>query len=163
MTVIAEDQESIRTLSEFTGASHDVAARMLHKYGNMDRAADAIFAGESADIAVPSTSSQQRNTTPERGYYDTDVPQITIGPAMLPGATHSTIDLTDSGENAVMFGPSNRPPDPNYQMVPYDAGVHSQCSTFCRNGSISSCRNHSSSQPRRKNAERRYSAQFARL
>lgn len=113
---LQEDEEHIQTLTSITNVDSDTARRVYIKHNkDLDRAAEALLLGE---IGQDDAWSQRQNT-PEPNYYDTnDPPPIRVTPA--PSGT--TIDLTGEVDPyqtipASTFGPSNRAPDPNWQMV----------------------------------------------
>ncbi|KAJ2919732.1 hypothetical protein MD484_g700, partial [Candolleomyces efflorescens] len=119
-----EDSASVEILSSLANVDAIVARKVLEKHnGNIDEAANALLAGDIGE-EPPASSWTQRHNTPERGYYDTD-PAISIT-APLPGGSQSTIDLTDASTyntSGTKFGPSNRAPHPEWQMVPSDVAV----------------------------------------
>lgn len=116
------EDSAIEILSSLANVDLNVARRVLQKHnGNADEAANALLAGDTGEDASAPTWTQRHNT-PERGYYDTDVPSTTN---TLPGGSQSTIDLTDASTystSVTKFGPSNRAPHPDWQMVPSDVG-----------------------------------------
>ncbi|RXW14577.1 hypothetical protein EST38_g11280 [Candolleomyces aberdarensis] len=118
------DPASIELLSSLANVEADVARRVLQKHnGNIDEAANALLSGDTGE-EPPASTWTQRHNTPERRYYDTD-PSISIT-APLPGGSQSTIDLTDASTyntSGTKFGPSNRAPHPEWQMVPSDVAV----------------------------------------
>ncbi|KAF9011795.1 hypothetical protein BDQ17DRAFT_1420208 [Cyathus striatus] len=119
----------------------DVALRVLRKYnGNMDKAADALLAGETGEEQMWVTQ-QPATVQPQ----DTSVvPHGTAAPRGTPQA--SVIDLTGDNddefsralqmslttapnEQEPKFGPSDRAPDPNWQMVPSNVAIGQQVPT----------------------------------
>ncbi|KAF6751685.1 hypothetical protein DFP72DRAFT_906842 [Ephemerocybe angulata] len=122
------DPDSIQTLCTIGDVDVEVAKRLLQKHdGNIEKAADALLAGDKGEPAAQpgsSTTWPQRTNTPEYGYNEADVPSITIGP-QLPGASRSLVDLTESSgaDAGPKFGPSNRAPNPDWQMVPSNMAV----------------------------------------
>lgn len=104
------------------GIDREIARRVLRKYnGDVDKAASAMFEGERGDELLWATSSQL------------DIGSQKQLPAPTAVRPNSPVDLTgdDDGDlqrvmresmNTIqprpVFGPSERPPDPNWAMVP---------------------------------------------
>lgn len=98
------------------------ALRVYRKHkGNVERAADAILSGDRGEDY--NWDDTQSSALP--GYSQAVQP---VGPQPLKPA-NTVIDLTSSDdelqramamslENEPTFGPSNRPPDSNWAMVP---------------------------------------------
>ncbi|KAK2460841.1 hypothetical protein APHAL10511_007311 [Amanita phalloides] len=116
------EQDSINFLASMMGGNLDleVARKVLRKHnGNVEKAADAILLGDRGQDMWLSTVSTH-NT------------ESTIASSHIPPApTTRVIDLTEDDDmtralqlsmettpNEVRFGPSDRAPDPAWQMVP---------------------------------------------
>ncbi|CAA7266272.1 unnamed protein product [Cyclocybe aegerita] len=128
-----QERENSNLLASIGNVDAQIARRVLRKHrGDMDKAADAILAGDRGAEAWET----QHRTTPEPMYTDgtTPVHQIT----QLPST--SVIDLTadddetmaqamkmslmdQSSQSSVHFGPTDRAPHPEWQMVPSNAPV----------------------------------------
>lgn len=118
------DDDHIQMLCSAFDCDADVAKKVLEKYnGDVDKAGAAILDGDTGDpVQSWPASSQPRNNTPDRSYYDSAPPTITIGPQQ-PGASQSTVDLTGQTDLSVTnFRPTDRAPHPDWQVVPSDVG-----------------------------------------
>ncbi|PFH51189.1 hypothetical protein AMATHDRAFT_59718 [Amanita thiersii Skay4041] len=121
------EQDNIQFLASMMGGDLDpeVARQVLRKHnGNVEKAADAILQGDRGEDNMW-LSSQNTGST--------------ISPSQIPPApTARVIDLTEDDDmnralqlsietshSEVHFGPSNRAPDPAWQMVPSNVGVNS--------------------------------------
>ncbi|KAG6811358.1 hypothetical protein H0H92_007823 [Tricholoma furcatifolium] len=130
-----DEEESVAMLAGMMGVGKDQARRVLRKFkGDVEKAADAMLAGDQGDdepppsltVWPPSTESSQ-----DPGYIDpfSGGSQTTIQPSS------TIIDLTaddsvstrtvklDKTQNNVQFGPSERAPDPAWQMVTTNAPI----------------------------------------
>ena len=122
------DQGNIDFLASMMGGDLDreVARKVLWKHnGNLEKAADAILQGDRGeDMWLSAVSTHNTGST--------------ISPSQIPPApTTRTIDLTededmnrafqlsmesmDTSTSEVRFGPSDRAPDPAWQMVSSNA------------------------------------------
>ncbi|KIY49352.1 hypothetical protein FISHEDRAFT_72685 [Fistulina hepatica ATCC 64428] len=98
---------------------HDVARRVLEKHnGDMDKASNALLSGDRGE--------DYSNTLPLSEIAATSQPQTTTTPSIevdtdddreLTRAIQMSME-TSQPEPEPTFGPSERPPDPNWQMVP---------------------------------------------
>jgi hypothetical protein len=132
---LTTDQEKLETenskyLAWVVNVELHIARRMLRKHnGDVAKAADAILAGDSA----ADLSESQRRTTPDPMYSDgLDTTTPTASSIVTPVPSSSVIDLTvddeeltraiqmsmeDSPQAAPKFTPSQRAPNPDWQMV----------------------------------------------
>ena len=123
------DQGNIDFLASMMGGdlNQEVARKVLWKHnGSVEKAADAILQGDRGeDMWLSAVSTHNTGST--------------ISPSQIPPApTARMIDLTaededmhrafqlsmesiDTSPNEVRFGPSDRAPDPAWQMVPSNA------------------------------------------
>ncbi|KAF9242275.1 hypothetical protein BU15DRAFT_44007 [Melanogaster broomeanus] len=127
----AKEEETVDVLISVMGEDFDreVARRILRKYdGNIEKAAGALLEGERGEEPPPSISSWRSNS-----QLDISQPQP-LPPAVRPNTP--VIDLTveddadlqramQESRNTIQpqpegpkFGPSERPPDPNWAVVP---------------------------------------------
>ncbi|KAG6889932.1 hypothetical protein C0995_013456 [Termitomyces sp. Mi166 len=129
----AKEEEAVVMLAGIMSVDNDQARRVLRKYkGDVEKAADAILSGDQGDepssLWPPSTESSQ---DPGYGNPFTDATH-----AAAQSSSSNVIDLTgDDNDRAlklsqaqsdIKFGPSERAPDPAWQMVtsntPVDTG-----------------------------------------
>ncbi|KAG2007243.1 hypothetical protein CC2G_014954 [Coprinopsis cinerea AmutBmut pab1-1] len=126
MQLGAEDTSSIELLCSLAAVDTETARRVFHKHGgDMNKAAEALLGGDKGEDHW--STQVQRHNTPESSYYENAPgPPIQVTPA----PAGSEIDLTGESDPyqtipAASFGPSNRAPDPNWQMVPSNLAVSS--------------------------------------
>ncbi|KDR77055.1 hypothetical protein GALMADRAFT_155717 [Galerina marginata CBS 339.88] len=125
-------------LASIANVDGEIARRVLRKHnGDMEKAADALFAGDRAEVW-----ETKHRTTPEQMYLDGRNNNSTSSlPALAPLPSTSVIDLTaddDDINRAIQmsmqessqqtqsqphFGPSERAPHPEWQMVRSNAPV----------------------------------------
>ncbi|KAF8957517.1 hypothetical protein BDZ97DRAFT_1706876 [Flammula alnicola] len=131
-----DNGDLLATLASIGNVDVQVARRVLRKHkGDMEKAADAILAGDRAlDIGW---ETQHRNT-PEPMYTDGLNTEALVVPSSTPLPSTSVIDLTadddemtralqmsmqESSQVVPQFGPSERAPHPEWQMVPSNAAI----------------------------------------
>ncbi|KAG1888259.1 hypothetical protein F4604DRAFT_1916175 [Suillus subluteus] len=108
----AKESNSIEILTTLMDGSvdHEVARRVLRKFdGDVEKAASAMIEGDRGEDTQSSlwTSHSQMEINQPRP----------LAPAAVRPSSPINIDLTASQEGP-MFGPSERPPDANWAMVP---------------------------------------------
>lgn len=129
MQLTSDEEANGNLLASITSVDVEVARRVLRKHkGDMEKAADALFAG---DMATEVQWDVQRRTTPDPMYTDgLNTDTHTPAPS-IPLASSSVIDLTaddddmtraiqmsmESSQSIPQFGPSERAPHPEWQMV----------------------------------------------
>ena len=132
---LTNDQEQLENehvdlcMSIVPGVDASIARRVLRKHkGDITKAVDALLAGDRAQVW-----ESKHRTTPEPAYgeaMDTTTAVIPLT-ATIPSSS-SVIDLTgdeddmtraiqmsiqDSSQTGPQFGPSDRAPHPDWQMV----------------------------------------------
>ncbi|KAI0768258.1 hypothetical protein BD413DRAFT_696035 [Trametes elegans] len=134
MPATPQEQADIETLNSIMDGSLDPAQalRLLRKHNNnLEKAASALLEGDTGDDA-PGPYADLPNLEPVDNTP-------TVGPRTPPPSRPEkpVIDLTKDDDDkelaralqasledqAPTFGPSNRPPDPNWAMVPSNAEV----------------------------------------
>jgi hypothetical protein len=103
------NEDDVQLLSSLANVDADTARRVYQKHnGDMTKAADALLGGDTGSEDHWSQRQNTRQNTPEG--------------VMITKSTTTTIDLT--GESSAYqtvpvssFGPSERAPDPNWQIV----------------------------------------------
>lgn len=125
-----EEAEQVDLLLEMMGdfVNRTEALRVYRKHkGNVERAGDAILSGDRGE----DYNWDEAESSAPPGYSQATQQ---IGPQPLKPST-TVIDLTGSDEelhramamsleDEPTFGPSNRPPDPNWAMVPTNVRVY---------------------------------------
>jgi hypothetical protein len=132
------EQDNIDFLASMMGGdlNREVARKVLWKHnGNVEKAADAILQGDRGEDMWLSAASTHNTGS-------------TISPSQIPPApTTRVIDLTaededmnrafqlsmesiDASPNEIRFGPSERAPDPAWQMVPSNVCAGYLCAVF---------------------------------
>lgn len=128
-----QERENGDLLASIGNVPSDVARRVLRKHkGDMEKAADAILAGDTGEEEEEIWTNPGRNT-PDPGWNPVAVAKSPT-PRVTPVPSTSVIDLTkedhsgeytraiqlsmDTSQTGVRFGPSERAPNPDWQMVP---------------------------------------------
>lgn len=124
-----EERDGVEILLAMMGGdvAADQALRVLRKYnGNVQKAADAILGGDRGE-GLDATWSHLSQTSQE-----TTEPKSTAIAPHVPQSSSSVIDLTndddeisralqlslETSQSEATFRPSDRAPDPAWQMVP---------------------------------------------
>lgn len=135
-----QERENGDLLASIGNVATDVARRVLRKHkGDMEKAADAILAGDTGEEEEEIWTNPGRNT-PDPSWNPVAVAKAPT-PRVTPVPSTSVIDLTkedhggeytraiqmsmDTSQTGVRFGPSERPPNPDWQMVPSNVQVAS--------------------------------------
>ncbi|KAF9484084.1 hypothetical protein BDN70DRAFT_872980 [Pholiota conissans] len=131
LTADEEEQERLNgeLLASITSVDAQIARRVLRKHkGDMEKAADALLTGDRGTEVQWET---QRRNTPEPGaamYMDGLNTDTRVVPS-IPTTSKSVIDLTTDDDDMTraiqmsiessqpQFGPSERAPHPEWQMV----------------------------------------------
>jgi len=123
-----EEQEAVDMLTGMMGGDvgGDEARRVLRKHGgDMQKAAEAILGGDRGKEELPAWQSTTQSSQ-DAGYTD---PSSSSSIQQVPQSSSSAvIDLTEDNDstrswqlgqaqNEIKFGPSERAPDPSWQMV----------------------------------------------
>ncbi|KAF8062182.1 hypothetical protein FPV67DRAFT_1507444 [Lyophyllum atratum] len=122
-----EEQDAVDLLTDILGGvvGPDQARRVLRKHGNVEKAADAILGGDTGQEEPPawqSTTQSSQDTTYTDPSSSSSIPHIT------EASSSAVIDLTEENDptrswqlsqaqSEVKFGPSERAPNPSWQMV----------------------------------------------
>jgi len=133
------EQSNGELLAAIGNVDSQTARKVLRKHkGDMEKAADALLAGDRGEASV---WESQHRTTPEPMYTDSRSTGKSTSTAIAPHPSSSVIDLTGDGEDdinraiqmsmqddnsrpsAPKFGPSERAPHPEWQMVRSNAPV----------------------------------------
>ncbi|KAG6865605.1 hypothetical protein C0991_001029 [Blastosporella zonata] len=131
-TFEAQEEESVGMLAGMMGVDKDQARRVLRKHkGDVEKAADAMLSGDNGDDeSPPLINIEPTESSQDHGYID---------PALLSNKLSSSstvIDLTqddgdssrsmklDQAQNEIKFGPSDRAPNPAWQVVPSNTPVN---------------------------------------
>ncbi|KAF9467199.1 hypothetical protein BDZ94DRAFT_1249830 [Collybia nuda] len=131
-----QEREGVELLLGMMGGDvvADQALRVLRKYnGNVQKAADAILGGDRGEGLDPAWSHLSQ-TSQETAFVE---PKSTAIAPHVPQGSSSVIDLTNDDEEIsralqmsletsqteTTFGPSDRAPDPAWQIVPSNAAV----------------------------------------
>ncbi|KAJ3504703.1 hypothetical protein NLJ89_g7798 [Agrocybe chaxingu] len=103
-----QERENSDLLASIGNVDAQIARRVLRKHrGDMEKAVDAILAGDRGAEAWET----QHRTTPEPMYTDGATP------------VHQITQLRRHRQSSVHFGPTDRAPHPEWQMVPSNAPV----------------------------------------
>ncbi|KAF5348037.1 hypothetical protein D9758_010059 [Tetrapyrgos nigripes] len=108
--MMPQEQESVSLLASMAAVDHGIALRVLRKHnGNMERAAEALITGDRGESPQPpkTTSIDPSATVIDLTGDDND--------EEMNRALQMSLDESASQPQ---FGPSTRPPDPNWSMVP---------------------------------------------
>ncbi|KAG6919117.1 hypothetical protein DXG01_008924 [Tephrocybe rancida] len=118
-----QEEESVEMLAGMMGVDSDQARRVLRKHkGNVEKAADAMLSGDNGDDEPPPLWPPSTESSQDPGYID---------PSQLTSQSSSStvIDLTgdesdsirtlnlSQAQNDTKFGPTERAPNPSWQMV----------------------------------------------
>ena len=128
-----QEQSNIDMLAAVGNVDAPTARKVLRKYkGDMEKAVDALLAGDRGESTV---WDSQHRTTPEPMYTDGKGSVKSTSTAIAPHPSSSVIDLTGDGDDDIsraiqmsmqdensrapvaQFGPSERAPHPEWQMV----------------------------------------------
>ncbi|GLB39769.1 putative ubiquitin carboxyl-terminal hydrolase [Lyophyllum shimeji] len=129
-----EEQEAVDMLTSMMGGGFggDEARRVLRKHGgDVQKAADAILSGDLGKEEV-STWQNTVHSSQDVGY--TDIPSSSSISQVNQASSSAVIDLTEGNDstrswqlgqaqNEIKFGPSERAPDPSWQMVTTNTSV----------------------------------------
>ncbi|KAG6820012.1 hypothetical protein H0H93_006558 [Arthromyces matolae] len=116
-----QEEESVSMLAGMMDVDSETARRVLRKHkGDVEKAADAMLSGDKGDEPPP-LLMWPGDANQETGFVD----PFTVTPPSAPQA--QVIDLTaddddktfqlSQAQNDVKFGPSQRAPNPSWQMV----------------------------------------------
>ncbi|PPQ99320.1 hypothetical protein CVT24_009188 [Panaeolus cyanescens] len=139
------EQEHVDHLASIIQVSPELARKALRKHkGDMEKAADALLAGFTGDEPTANWDKQRRNTPEPSSSNAVTVHVPTLPPVSnnTPVASNNVIDLTgeddmtralqmsieDSTHSGTMFGPSDRAPNPDWQMdqITSDGAISSE-------------------------------------
>lgn len=129
LTIEQEQQELENSdhLASIGNVDVQVARRVLRKYkGDMAKAADAILSGDRA--AEAESWDAQRRNTPEPTYMDNakqdNRPALPTSSSVIDLTVDTDDDMTraiqmsmETSQVLPQFGPTERPPHPEWQMV----------------------------------------------
>ncbi|KAG6877530.1 hypothetical protein C0993_006324 [Termitomyces sp. T159_Od127] len=127
----AQEEESVMILAGMMGVDNGQARRVLRKYkGDVEKAADAMLSGDQGDEPPPSWQPSSESSQ-DPGYVDSfrEATHTVTQPPSL-----SVIDLTgddndrtfklSQAQSDIKFGPSERAPDPGWQVVATNTPVN---------------------------------------
>lgn len=131
------EKNNVDHLASIANVDVQVARRVFRKHkGDMEKAVDALLAGDvGQEVGLTAWDGQRRNT-PEPLYgAELSREQLTVPHSNAPLPSSSVIDLTvdddemaralelsmqESSQTLPQFGPSERAPHPEWQMVRAD-------------------------------------------
>ncbi|KAG5726725.1 Ubiquitin carboxyl-terminal hydrolase 2, partial [Termitomyces sp. T112] len=123
----AQEEESVVMLAGMMRVDNDQARRVLRKYkGNVEKAVDAMLSGDQGDVSPNLWSPMESSQDPS--YVD---PFTEATHTVAQSSSSNVIDLTgddndrtlklSQAQSDVKFGPSERVPDPSWQLVTTNA------------------------------------------
>ncbi|KAG6890241.1 hypothetical protein C0992_002769 [Termitomyces sp. T32_za158] len=119
-----KEEESVVILAGMMGVDNDQARRVLRKYkGDVEKAADAMLSGDQGDelppLWQPSSESSQDpdyvDSFRETAHTVAQPPSLNV--IDLTGDDNDRTLKLSQAQNDIKFGPSERAPDPGWQVV----------------------------------------------
>ncbi len=125
------EQDNIDFLASMMGGdlNQEVARKVLWKHnGNVEKAADAILQGDRGEdmwLSAASTHNTGNTISPSQipPAPTTRVIDLTAEDEDMNRAFQLSMESIDASPNEIRFGPSERAPDPAWQMVPSNVCV----------------------------------------